>query len=185
MCQAAHLLLVSALYLIQDGLCRLLSAPAGVRSFPTLSLHNLLWMNAPVPRWLPWCSCPFLPMGHRPSLSRQNESAFHNIPCSNFSTEPYFAVLGDFNLYLFNPPDLLTTRVAPTAVALSPPGSCGVYIQAGHVLLPPHELDMLAVRIGQLTARGLAPLQLRSLVGYSAFRWANGVGFHNNKRFRS
>ena len=47
-------------------------------------------------------------------------------------------------MYLFNPPDLLTTQVAPTAVVLCPPGSCGVYIQAGHVLLPPHELDMLA-----------------------------------------
>ena len=47
-------------------------------------------------------------------------------------------------LGLFNPPVLLTTQVAPTAGALKPLGSRGVYVQAGHVSLPPRDLDMLA-----------------------------------------
>src|SRR5712691_11874590 len=45
---------------------------------------------------------------------------------------------------LFNPPVLLTTQVAPTAVARWPLGSRGVYIQAGHASLPSRDLDMLA-----------------------------------------
>ncbi len=78
--------------------CRLLSAPAGEWSFPTLSLCSPSRMNAPVPRWLPWCSCPFLPMGHRPSSRGKNESATHNNPHSNFSADPDFAGLGEFVL---------------------------------------------------------------------------------------
>jgi hypothetical protein len=80
------------------------------------------------------------------------ESANRNDPHSNFSAGTYFAVLGDsnYNLYghLFIPPDLLATRIAPTAAVQGPLGSCGVYVQAEHVSLPSHDLDMLAVRIG-------------------------------------
>jgi beta-ketoacyl synthase-like protein/ketoacyl-synthetase-like protein len=46
-------------------------------------------------------------------------------------------------------------------------GSRGFYIRAYHGLLPPRAPDMLTVRFGQLTVRGLPPLKIRSLVGCS------------------
>jgi len=78
---------------------------------------------------------------------------------------------GDFrgcsHFFMFRPPDLLATLVAPTSTV-----SCGAdgdfYVRARHALLPPHAPDMLAVRNRQLTARGLSPRQTRSLVGRSA-----------------
>ena len=59
------------------------------------------------------------------------------------------------------PPRLLLPQCFP---ALS---SHGVYIRASHSLLPPCAPDMLTVRFGQLTVRGLAPLKIRSLTGCS------------------
>jgi hypothetical protein len=41
--------------------------------------------------------------------------------------------------------------------SVDPLGSCGFYVRASHGLLPPRAPDMLAVRIGQLTAWGLTP----------------------------
>jgi len=69
---------------------------------------------------------------------------------------------------MFRPPSLLTTQVAPTAVALCPLGSRGVYFQAFHVLLPPRDLEMLAARIEQLAAGDFHPISIRSLVGCSS-----------------
>jgi len=79
-----------------DSPCRLLSAPAGRWFLPMLSLHSFLWLNAPVPRCLPWCICLFLPIGHRPSPRERNGSANHHTPhTSNFNADANFAVLGD------------------------------------------------------------------------------------------
>lgn len=47
------------------------------------------------------------------------------------------------------------------------PGSCGFYVPAYLGSLPPRAGDMLAVRIEQLTAWGLSPHKIRSLVGCS------------------
>src|SRR5262249_24794922 len=49
------------------GLCRLLSAPAGSRTFPMLSLRILPRVLGPLPRRLLRCLYPFLPPRHRPS----------------------------------------------------------------------------------------------------------------------
>ena len=119
--------LISASRLIQASPCRLLSAPAGRWFLPTLSLHSFLWMNAPVPRCLPWCSRLFLPIGHRPSPRSRIGSAIHNDPhTSNFGAGSNFAVLGDsittFTVNLFIPPDLFATLIAPTAAVLCPTG---------------------------------------------------------------
>ena len=46
-------------------------------------------------------------------------------------------------------------------------GGRGFYVRAPHRSLPPRAPDMLAVRIEQLTAWGLSPHQIRSLVGCS------------------
>jgi len=50
---------------------------------------------------------------------------------------------------------------------LSVPGSRGFYVPAYLSSLPPRAGNMLAVRFGQLTAEGLAPSKIRSLVGCS------------------
>jgi hypothetical protein len=49
------------------GLCRLLSAPAAQRFFPTLSLPILRYVSGPLLRWPPRCDFPFLPSGRWPS----------------------------------------------------------------------------------------------------------------------
>jgi hypothetical protein len=63
------------------------------------------------------------------------------------------------------PAGLLATQVAPTAVL--PLGSRGFSVRAYCGLFPLRTSDMLAVRIGQLTAWGLAPHKIRGLAGCS------------------
>ncbi len=46
-------------------------------------------------------------------------------------------------------------------------GSRGFYFRAHHGLLPPRASDMLAARIGQLTAWGLSPHKIRGLADRS------------------
>ena len=69
------------------GLCRLLSAPAGRRTFPTFSLRICPCVLGPLPRWLLRCSYPFLPSRHRPS-PRSDRVGAPQCPCSDFSTAP-------------------------------------------------------------------------------------------------
>jgi len=70
------------------GLCRLLSAPAGPRTFPTLSLRILPCVLGPLPRQLVWCMYPFLPTRHRPS-PRSDRVGAQQSPYSDFSTAPF------------------------------------------------------------------------------------------------
>jgi hypothetical protein len=70
------------------GLCRLRSAPAGRRTFPTVSLRICPCVLGPLPRWLLRCSYPFLPSRHRPSPRSDRVGAPH-CPCSDFSTAPF------------------------------------------------------------------------------------------------
>ena len=70
------------------GLCRLLSAPAGRRTFPTLSLHLFPCVLGPLPRRLVWCTCPFLPSRPRPS-PRSDRVGAPQCPCSDFSMAPF------------------------------------------------------------------------------------------------
>jgi len=51
---------------LSTGLCRLLSVPAGRRTFPTLSLRIFPHVPGPLPRLLLLYLCPFLPTRHRP-----------------------------------------------------------------------------------------------------------------------
>jgi len=69
---------------------------------------------------------------------------------------------------MFRPPGLLATQIAPTMTYFnSTPGSHGFYVPAYLGLLPPQAGDMLAARIGQLTAWGLSPHKIRGLAGRS------------------
>ena len=70
------------------GLCRLLSAPAGRRTFPTLSLRILPCVLGPLPRRLLRCPCPFLPSGQRPS-PRSDRVGAPQCPYSDFRTAPF------------------------------------------------------------------------------------------------
>jgi hypothetical protein len=69
---------------------------------------------------------------------------------------------------MFRPPGLLATQIAPTTAHLNGiPGSRGFYVPAYLGLSPPRAGDMLAARIGQLTAWGLSPHKIRGLAGRS------------------
>jgi hypothetical protein len=63
---------------------------------------------------------------------------------------------------IFRPPSLLATQVVPTAgIESGCQGGRGVYIRANRGSLPPRASDILAVRIGQLTAEVFHLLDLR------------------------
>jgi hypothetical protein len=155
------------------GLCRLLSAPAGRRTFPTLSLRIFPYVLGPLPRRLVWCIYPFLPTRQRPSPRSDRVGA----PLCAVQRLPYGALFrGCSHSLMFRPIGLLATQIAPTATAI-PYGSRDFYVRASRGLLPSHAPDMLTVRIGQLTVWGLAPHQIRSLVGCSALLGAgSGTG---------
>ena len=96
------------------NLCRLLSAPAGSRTFPTLSLRIFLYVLESLPRLLQWCSYPFLPTEQRPSRRVEPVGAWLN-PHGNFCVGIF---RGCNYLFIFRPVDLLATQIAPTAVSI-------------------------------------------------------------------
>jgi hypothetical protein len=81
-------LLMPRWYPRSPGLCRVRSAPAGRRTFPTLSLRICPYVLGPLPRWLVRCSYPFLPSRQRPS-PRSDRVGAPPCPCSDFSTAPF------------------------------------------------------------------------------------------------
>jgi len=114
-----------------QGLCRWLSAPAGCRSFPTLSLCESF----------PECLAPY-PGGFLGALARffpqdiglphvRNGSAFPAIPCTwRLLCGTRFR--GCRHFLMFRPSGLLATQVAPTAARQSPQGGHGFYFRAPH-----------------------------------------------------
>jgi hypothetical protein len=70
------------------GPCRLRSAPAGRRTFPAFSLRICLCVLGPLSRWLPWCVCPFLPTGQRPSPHAEQVGALQSPYPGNLRMEP-------------------------------------------------------------------------------------------------
>ncbi len=123
-------------------------------------------MSGPLPRLPLWCVYPFLPTELRPSQQSNPVGAQHHPYYSNFSMGEF---RGCSHSLMFKPADLLATQVAPTAANISWLSSRDFYIRTPHGSLPPRAPDMLTVRFGQLTVRGLAPLKIRSLVGCSMF----------------
>src|SRR5262249_12292764 len=145
------------------GLCRLLSAPAGRRTFPTFSLRIFPSVLGPLPRRLVWCLSPFLPTRQRPSPRSDRGGA----PLWAVQRLPYGALVrGCSHALMFRPSGLLATQIAPTDPAV-PYGSRACYVRASRGLLPAHAPDMLTVRSGQWTVGGLAPHPIRSFVGCS------------------
>ena len=85
---------------------RLLPAPAGRRSFPTLSPRIFPQVPGPLPRRSPWCSCPFLPTELRPSPCCNwvgtTPSPTQRLPCGTLFR-------GCSHSFTFKPPGLLAT----------------------------------------------------------------------------
>ena len=81
-------LFVPQCYPRTPSLCRLLSAPAGRRTFPTFSLRICPCVLGPLPRRLVWCICPFLPTRQRPS-PRADRVGAPPCPYSDCSTAPF------------------------------------------------------------------------------------------------
>jgi hypothetical protein len=143
-----------------SGLRRLRSAPAAMWSFPTL-------FHAPFPTCLdPYSGCPQgalarffpwsfgLPRDHkRVGASQQSgERLLAGTPfrsCSHSIT--------------FRPASVLATPVAPTPPHTATCGR-GFSIRASRDLLPPRAPDMLAVRVGRLTAGDLHPIGFMALL---------------------
>ena len=105
------------------GLCRLPSAPAGRRTFPTLSLRIFPRMPGPLPRRPPRCMCSFLPLEHRPSphLDRVGSP---QPSVQRLQYGPKFR--GCSHSLLFRPPGLLALQIAPTAGPRSATGRPGL-----------------------------------------------------------
>ena len=121
---------------------------------PSLSRRIFPWMLGPLPRWVARCTYPFLPSQHRPSPSPHG-SASRNSPFNDFQTAWYFAAAAirlSSGLQVCCHPGR-SHRSASYAL-----GSCGVYLRAYRGSLPPRASDILAVRIGQLTAEDFHPL---------------------------
>jgi hypothetical protein len=96
---------------LASGLCRLLSAPAAQRSFPTLSLPILPYVSGPLLRRLPRCYFPFLPLGHWPS-PRLNRVGASQSPQLLLPLGSRFRSCS--HSLMFRPARLLATPVAPT-----------------------------------------------------------------------
>lgn len=127
---------------LAKGLCRLLSAPAGGRTFPVLFLRIFLCVLGPIPRLLLWCSFPFLPTEQRPSRMIEPVGAWRKSYYSNFQYEVDFGaavILSCSGPQICLPPRLLLPQCFRTL------SSNGVYIRAYHSLLPPCAPDMLTV----------------------------------------
>jgi hypothetical protein len=118
------------------------------------------WMLGPLPRLSQWCLYPFLPTERRPS---RNGYAVGSLAKSiqRLLYGPYFR--GCSHFFMFRPPSLLATRVVPTAGAFAFRAAVTFYFRAPCVSLPSRTSDMLAVRIGQLTAGDLHPIRFATL----------------------
>src|SRR5215510_10707496 len=107
-------------------------------------------MPGPLPRWLTGCAYPFLPLSHRPSPYDQwvgSTTTFRSTTSERVS----FTRLQSFDNLQAS--EFAATPVVHTAgIQCGCQGGRGVYIRAERGSLPNRASDMLAVRIGQLTA---------------------------------
>jgi hypothetical protein len=123
------------------GLCRLRSAPAGRRTFPTLSLRIFPCVLGPLPRQLVECLYPFLPPRQRPAPRSDRVGALQS-PYSDCSTAPFSRLQSFLHVQAHRfarHPDRSYRYDRPSY------GSRDFSIRASHGLLPPHAPDMLTV----------------------------------------
>ena len=123
------------------GLCRLLSAPAGRRTFPTLSLRIFPCVLGPLPRRLVRCACPFLPSRQRPSPRADRVGA---PPCPVQRLQ-YGALVEAAVIHSGSGPQVCSPPRSLLPLRPPPSGSRDFSIRASHGLLPPRAPDMLTV----------------------------------------
>jgi hypothetical protein len=140
------------------SLCRLSPVPAGRWPFPTLSPRVLPQVPGPLPRWDPMVHLP-VPSHRTSAFPRLQEGRLPHLIRTATSVRDFLR--GCSHSLMFRRPGLLTTQVAPTAVRRL--GSRDFYFRAPHGSLPPRVPDILAVRIGQLTAGDFHPIRLAAL----------------------
>ena len=87
-------------------------------------------------------------------------SAFSHLPVQRLQHGAIFR--GCRHSFMFRPPSLLATQVAPADTIL-PYGRRGVYFRTSESSFPPSPSDMLTVRIGQLTVGDFHPFRLTAL----------------------
>jgi hypothetical protein len=146
------------------GRRRLSQGSAGHGLLSAFSPRLLPRRRGPLPRRALWGRRPLLPRGHRPAPGRERLGTPH---------DPYRACRpGEM-------PGLQSFAQGPASGfarhpgrsdrrgPFDPRGSRGVYVRAYDGLFPPRPSDMLAARIGQWTAWGLPPHQMRGLAGRS------------------
>ena len=128
---------------LPSSLCRLLPAPAGSGTFPTLSLRVFPWMLGPVSRRLRKCMCSFLPSAHRPSPTGTKVGSTANI---HTATSVWPSVSGrqsflyvQASKFACHPGRSYLNRL------LTLLGSRDVYFRAERMSLPSYASDMLAV----------------------------------------
>jgi hypothetical protein len=139
------------------GCCQSLLGDGPSRRYLRKSISGCL---DPYPGGFLWCIYPLLPI-ETSAYSVRDGSAFPQYPVQRLQYGLSFRSCS--HSFMFRPPDLFTTQVAPTAVTLSGLGSRGFYIRASHSSLPPRAPDMLVVRTGQLTTGDFHPIRLAAL----------------------
>ena len=105
-------------------------------------------------------------------VSSHTTAAFPPFGLGRRSTKPvqrlqYGALFEAAVIRLRSGPQVCSSPRSLLPLRPTPYGSRDFSIRASHGLLPPRAPDMLTVCIGQLTVWGLAPHQMRSLVGCS------------------
>jgi len=152
-------LLVPRLSPRTPGLCRLRSAPAGRRTFPTLLCASFPACLDPYPGSSYGARARFFPYDIDLPPVRTG-SALRNVPYSDFRTALDFgaAVIPSCSgPQVCSPPRSLLPLRQHRRAAVT------YYVRASRRSLPPHAPDMLAVRIGQLTAGDFHPIRCAAL----------------------
>jgi len=137
------------------GLCRLLSAPAGMSTFPTLSPPSVWRRLDPYPAVFLRC----VPVSsRRTAASPWGRAAWHNL-CKATSTEKQFR--GCSHLLMFRLHHLLGPQVAPTARPLSVLGGRAIYTRLSLESLPAPSTGIATCLNRATGTAGLAPAGFR------------------------
>jgi len=160
-CAESIALLSALLYARPSGLCRLLSAPAGHRSFPTISLRIFPQMPGPLLRrsqeaHMPVSSSlssafPNGRLGRLPATIREHSATFSKLQTFRYVQASEFAHLPGRSY---------------RCAQMGAQGSRGLYVRAYRASLPLHAPDMLAARsqaiggVGTFTRADSQPCRL-------------------------
>jgi hypothetical protein len=134
----------------------------------TLALPGVISANLSLRAWTP---TPAAPVVHTP-VSSHRTSAFPTLGpgrrlAISIQQLSYGLVFEAAVIHSCSGPQICSPPRLLLPQHLAVPGSRGFYFHAYLGLLPPRAVDMLTVRFGQLTVRGLSPLKIRSLAGCS------------------